>query len=204
VLLPAGPERPGQAHHAAPGHGMAVRGSNYLIPVASDNAGEDEVEIQGPSLQSVLNKMEAAKNRLNLVVLDACRNNPFGRGFRSGTRGRLGWMYMSGIGTPINDAKAVDYFRMSADYQDRPSPGSSPGAEGRNRLGGCAHAASLATAKSDSSGCGDSSPRSTNSLNIMVPVGSIQASRPPFSPISIFVRITMTIIPFWLICSKMP
>jgi len=69
------------------GHGMAVRGSNYLIPVASDIAGEDEVEIQGLSVQSVLNKMEAAKNRLNLMVLDACRNNPFGRGFRSGTQG---------------------------------------------------------------------------------------------------------------------
>jgi len=69
------------------GHGMAVKGVNYLIPVATDIAGEDEVEVQSLSVQLVLNKMEAAKNRLNLLVLDACRNNPFGRGMRSGSQG---------------------------------------------------------------------------------------------------------------------
>ena len=69
------------------GHGMAVKGANYLIPVAADIAGEDEVEIQALSVQSVLNKMEGAKNRLNLLVLDACRNNPFARSFRSAASG---------------------------------------------------------------------------------------------------------------------
>jgi formylglycine-generating enzyme required for sulfatase activity len=69
------------------GHGMAVKGNNYLVPVATDIAGEDEVEVQALSVQSVLNKMEAAKNRLNILILDACRNNPFGHAFRSGGRG---------------------------------------------------------------------------------------------------------------------
>ena len=69
------------------GHGMAVKGANYLIPVATDIAGEDEVEVQALSVQSVLNKMEGARNRLNLLVLDACRNNPFARSFRSGAAG---------------------------------------------------------------------------------------------------------------------
>ncbi|MBP1628139.1 MAG: hypothetical protein H6Q00_2614 [Holophagaceae bacterium] len=69
------------------GHGMAVKGANYLIPVGTDIAAEDEVEIQALSVQTVLNKMESARNRLNLLVLDACRNNPFARSFRSGTRG---------------------------------------------------------------------------------------------------------------------
>ncbi|WP_005037125.1 caspase family protein [Holophaga foetida] len=69
------------------GHGMAVKGTNYLIPVGTDITAEDEVEVQALSVQTVLNKMESAKNRLNLLVLDACRNNPFIRSFRSGNRG---------------------------------------------------------------------------------------------------------------------
>ena len=69
------------------GHGMAVRGANDLIPVATDIASEDKVEVQAPTVQSVLNKMEAARNRMNLLILDACRNNPFGRGSCSGSQG---------------------------------------------------------------------------------------------------------------------
>ena len=69
------------------GHGIAVKGINYLIPVATEITSEEEVEIQALSVQSVLNKMEAARNRLNILILDACRNNPFGRGSRSGSQG---------------------------------------------------------------------------------------------------------------------
>lgn len=69
------------------GHGLAVKGINYLIPVDTDIYSEEEVEVQALSVQSVLNKMEAAKNRLNLIILDACRNNPFGSGIRSGNQG---------------------------------------------------------------------------------------------------------------------
>ena len=69
------------------GHGMAVNGTNYLIPVGTDIATEDEVEVQALSVQAVLGKMEAANNRLNILVLDACRNNPFKRKARSGGAG---------------------------------------------------------------------------------------------------------------------
>jgi uncharacterized caspase-like protein len=69
------------------GHGMQVRGTNYLIPVGADIQREDEVEYQAVDADRVLSKMESAKNGLNIVILDACRNNPFARSFRSSKNG---------------------------------------------------------------------------------------------------------------------
>jgi formylglycine-generating enzyme required for sulfatase activity len=69
------------------GHGMQVKGRNYLVPVGVDIQSEDEVEDQSVDVNLVLEKMESAGNRVNVVVLDACRNNPFARRFRSAARG---------------------------------------------------------------------------------------------------------------------
>lgn len=69
------------------GHGMQVGGQNFLIPVDANIAREDEVAADGVEMNLVLRKMDSAKNRLNIVILDACRNNPFARSFRSSTRG---------------------------------------------------------------------------------------------------------------------
>ena len=69
------------------GHGMQVGGKNYLIPVSSNIQSEDEVEYNAIDAGQVLRKMESANNLLNLVFLDACRNNPFASSFRSGNRG---------------------------------------------------------------------------------------------------------------------
>jgi hypothetical protein len=59
------------------GHGVQVRGENYLISVDSDIRNEDEVADDAINAQLVLEKMQSAGNRMNLVILDACRNNPF-------------------------------------------------------------------------------------------------------------------------------
>jgi hypothetical protein len=59
------------------GHGVQVRGENYLISVDSDIRNEDEVADDSLNAQLVLEKMRSAGNRMNLVILDACRNNPF-------------------------------------------------------------------------------------------------------------------------------
>ncbi len=69
------------------GHGMQVKGNNYLIPVGVDIAEEDEVEDLAVDASLILRKMQSAENRLNIVLLDACRNNPFARSFRSAERG---------------------------------------------------------------------------------------------------------------------
>jgi formylglycine-generating enzyme required for sulfatase activity len=63
------------------GHGVQVNGVNYLIPIGADIKDEPDVSDQSVSVEAVLNRMEAADNRVNLVILDACRDNPF-RSFR--------------------------------------------------------------------------------------------------------------------------
>ncbi|MFO1329828.1 MAG: caspase family protein [Rubrivivax sp.] len=69
------------------GHGMQIKGRNYLIPVGADIQREDEVAYAALDAQAVLDKMESAGNGANLMLLDACRNNPFARSFRSSTQG---------------------------------------------------------------------------------------------------------------------
>lgn len=59
------------------GHGVQLRGENYLISTDSDLRHEEEIADDSLSAQSVLERMEAAGNRVNIVILDACRNNPF-------------------------------------------------------------------------------------------------------------------------------
>ncbi len=69
------------------GHGMQIKGRNYLIPVGANIEREDEVAYSAVDAQAVLDKMEAAGNVANIMILDACRNNPFTRSMRSGQAG---------------------------------------------------------------------------------------------------------------------
>ena len=69
------------------GHGVQVKGRNFLIPVDAIIEREDEVAYNSLDANQVLDKMETASNRLNIVILDACRNNPFARSFRSSGAG---------------------------------------------------------------------------------------------------------------------
>ncbi len=59
------------------GHGVQVNGENYLLPVSVPLRSEQDVEKHGVQANMVLRYMEDSKNRVNVVVLDACRNNPF-------------------------------------------------------------------------------------------------------------------------------
>lgn len=58
------------------GHGMQVKGENYLIPVDADIQSESELEDEGFALARAMGAMEEAKNEANIVILDACRDNP--------------------------------------------------------------------------------------------------------------------------------
>ncbi len=69
------------------GHGMQVKGRNYLVPVDADIQVEDEVPYSTIDISLVLDKMEVGKSATNIVILDACRNNPFARRFRSSSTG---------------------------------------------------------------------------------------------------------------------
>lgn len=59
------------------GHGVQLRDRNYLIPVDAQIRSEDEIPISGMDVSFFLNKMAHARSRINIVILDACRNNPF-------------------------------------------------------------------------------------------------------------------------------
>ena len=69
------------------GHGIQYRGRNFLVPVGSAIDSEAELEDESVDANLVLSYMEEAQNRVNIVILDACRNNPFAGKFRSASRG---------------------------------------------------------------------------------------------------------------------
>ncbi|AFZ45567.1 peptidase C14 caspase catalytic subunit p20 [Halothece sp. PCC 7418] len=65
------------------GHGMQTQGENYLIPIDAEIQSESDIRYESLPLGKVLGRMEDAGNGVNIVILDACRNNPFSRGWRS-------------------------------------------------------------------------------------------------------------------------
>jgi formylglycine-generating enzyme required for sulfatase activity len=69
------------------GHGMQVNGRNYLIPVGARIEHEKQVEYEAVDMGAVLSEMDYARNPMNIVILDACRDNPFARSFRSSAQG---------------------------------------------------------------------------------------------------------------------
>jgi uncharacterized caspase-like protein len=70
------------------GHGVETHGLNYLVPVDAHPADEGDVFMQMVGMSAILDQMEKSGTRINLVLLDACRNNPLrDRGVRSMTGG---------------------------------------------------------------------------------------------------------------------
>jgi formylglycine-generating enzyme required for sulfatase activity len=59
------------------GHGIQVNGKNYLLPVNMELEQENKILNEFVSIDSLLKKMKQASNRVNIIILDACRNNPF-------------------------------------------------------------------------------------------------------------------------------
>lgn len=77
------------------GHGVQVSGANYLIPTDAKLEYEDEVEYDCVKADRVLAKMESAGTKTNLVILDACRNNPFERSWSRSGGGGNGLAFMN-------------------------------------------------------------------------------------------------------------
>ena len=67
------------------GHGMEVKGENYLIPVGANMSSETDVVYNTLKVNDVLENMDAKKIGMKLVILDACRDNPFKRSWTRGT-----------------------------------------------------------------------------------------------------------------------
>jgi hypothetical protein len=97
------------------GHGVQVNGHNFLVPVDARIETEQTVRLETVDLDVVLDQMSAAQSRVNLVILDACRNNPFEKRFRSVSGG------LASIDAPAGTliAYATAPGKVAADGQGR-------------------------------------------------------------------------------------
>ena len=69
------------------GHGVQVKGINYLPAVDADIQSEEDVALNSLNLNTLMERLDETKAGLKLLFLDACRNNPYARSLRSGDRG---------------------------------------------------------------------------------------------------------------------
>jgi hypothetical protein len=69
------------------GHGLQVNGTNYLVPLAARVEKESDIEYETVDVGRVLAEFSNARAALSIVILDACRDNPFAASTRSLTRG---------------------------------------------------------------------------------------------------------------------
>ena len=69
------------------GHGLQINGVNYIIPIGAKIKKESDVKFEAVDANRILDEMGNANNGLNIIILDACRDNPLARNFRSSNRG---------------------------------------------------------------------------------------------------------------------
>jgi uncharacterized caspase-like protein len=84
-LSRAGSDAVGFVYYA--GHGIQAQGENYMIPVDARIEEAIDVELEGFPASTLLSVLQNAGNRLNIVVMDACRNNPYKAATRSSGSG---------------------------------------------------------------------------------------------------------------------
>ncbi|MEP6880280.1 MAG: caspase family protein, partial [Nitrosospira sp.] len=103
------------------GHGMqGDHGENFMIPIDADISSTHDVKEYGVSLDSLLNRMTTGKSNPNIIVLDACRNNPFEKRFKSNVSAGLAEMKHTPPGTLIAFAAAPG--RIARQSPNRLSP----------------------------------------------------------------------------------
>lgn len=100
------------------GHGLEVNGQNYLVPSSANISAQNEVKYKSYPVGMLIAKMQDSHNRLNILVLDACRDNPFGDGRSIGGEGLA----------PINNAEGM-YIAFATAPKKKASDG-----DGRNGL----------------------------------------------------------------------
>jgi Caspase domain len=81
----AGKDAVGLFYYA--GHGVQANGANYLVPLGAEIEDQSDLSLETLSASDILSQMESAGNALNLVILDACRNNPYKGRVRSSSSG---------------------------------------------------------------------------------------------------------------------
>lgn len=107
------------------GHGIQVNGKNYLIPVDAKIKSKNDVEYNAVEAGRVLSKMEDRQNKTNIIILDACRNNPFERSWNRAVR-------IGGGGTGLAFMNAPSGSLIA--YSTAPGNTAADGEEGTNGL----------------------------------------------------------------------
>jgi uncharacterized caspase-like protein len=115
-LRGSGNDTVGMVYYA--GHAIQSDGENYLIPVDADIQDELDLRIATLDVSTLMTSLDKAGNRLNMVILDACRNNPFKSVSRSGSRGLAKIDAASGTLLAFSTAPG----RVAADGTGRNSP----------------------------------------------------------------------------------
>jgi uncharacterized caspase-like protein len=72
------------------GHGVEVSGRNFLIPITTTLISEDDVADRAVDASLIVEKLSLAKKRVNILILDACRDNPLRSRTRSSSTGLTG------------------------------------------------------------------------------------------------------------------
>ena len=107
------------------GHGLQVSGENYLVPIDAELNSYVDLEFEAMPANLVLNAMEHS-TKVNLVFLDACRNNPLAEnlarsmGTRSGSVGRGLAKIGSGVGSLISFATQPGNVALDGDGKNSP------------------------------------------------------------------------------------
>jgi hypothetical protein len=107
------------------GHGLQVNGKNYLIPVDAALDKEADLDFEAMDMNFILRQLER-KDRTNIVLLDACRNNPLSTGLsramgeRSVFVGRGLARVETGVGTFIGFATQPDFVALDGEGQNSP------------------------------------------------------------------------------------
>ena len=70
------------------GHGIQSKGTNYLLPVDAQLQSEEQLRYRCTPTNYVLDKLDASGCKMKIVILDACRNNPFERSWHRGANSR--------------------------------------------------------------------------------------------------------------------
>ena len=115
------------------GHGIEVDGQNYLIPIDAEIEEKSDTEYEAIALNKITKRMQNSGNRLNIVVLDACRNDPFSRAVGAGGLAKVEpiGMFVSfatGAGSVASDGKSgenglftkslIKYMKRGLDLRD--------------------------------------------------------------------------------------
>ncbi len=101
------------------GHGIQIGGANYLVPIGARINREADIKYEALDAGKILDEMATANNGLNIVILDACRDNPYSRSFRNASRG-LAIVSNAPVGTFISYSTSPGNVASDGDGHNSP------------------------------------------------------------------------------------